>query len=161
MEKLLLLAKYRQRRSFNLYNSTGLVQIVNRIQILAINWHRSPIHSWNPTGVLLPLRWSLLLVKYRQVNYANLRQSTDLVLDINRIQILAISWHRNLIDNWCSTVLLLVQYWLPLLAKYRQRGYPHLRHIFQFFYKRTIFFNTDYEISIKFFWFNLYKFTFK
>ena len=41
-----------------------------------------------------------LLVKYRQVSYANLRHSTGLILAVNRIQILAINQHRNLIDSW-------------------------------------------------------------
>ena len=36
--------------------------------------------------------------------------STGLVLAANRIQILAINRHRNLIDSWRSTGLLLVQY---------------------------------------------------
>ena len=101
---------------------------VCRIQILAINRHRSLIGIWHSTGLLLPQYWLLLLVKYRQVNYANLRHSTGLLLAVNRIQILSINRNRNLIDSWRSVGLLLVQYWLSLLAKYRQRRYANLRH---------------------------------
>ena len=113
----------------NLRHSTGLVLTVYRIQILAVNWYRSIIDSWHSTGLLLTQYWLLLLlVKYRQMWNANIQHSTVLMLAVNRIEIRDINRHRNLIDSWRSSGLLLVQYWLSLLAKYRQRRYANLGH---------------------------------
>ena len=107
----LLLVEYWQVSYANLGHSTSLVLAVNPIQILAINRHRNLIDTWRSTGWLLPQNWLLLLVKYWQVSYGNLGHSTGSVLSVNRIQWLAINRHRNLIDSWHSTGLLLVQYW--------------------------------------------------
>ena len=92
--------------------STGWVLAVYNIQIRDINRHRSLIDISHPTGLVLSQCWSLLLIKYWQVSYTNLRHSTGLMLAVNKIQILVIKRHRNLIDSWGSTGLLLVQYWL-------------------------------------------------
>ena len=45
---------------------------------------RDIIDSWHTTGLLLPQYNLLLLVKYRQVSYANRRNSTSLVLAVKK-----------------------------------------------------------------------------
>ena len=123
---LLLLAKYRQRRYANFWHGTGWVLAVYNIRIGDINRHRNLIDSCRLTGLLLVQYCLLLLAKYRQRRYANFRHSTGWEMTVYNIQIGDINRHWNLIDSWGSTGLLLVQYWLFLLAKYRQRRYVNL-----------------------------------
>ena len=82
------------------------------IQIMFINRHKNIIGSWRSTCLLPPQYSLILLVNYRQVSYANLWHSTCSVLAVNKIQILAINRHKNIIDSSRSTGLLLVQYCL-------------------------------------------------
>ena len=107
---------------WNVTDSTGWMLAVYNIQIRDINKHKN-----------LSTVGTLLVWYYRSTDYyywSNtdkwVMPTLGTVLAVNRILTLAISRHRNLIDSWCSTGLILPQYWLLLLVKYQQVSYANL-----------------------------------